>query len=88
MCLTLGIKEVFLERSVRKIWENCVPSNFPFIRCYMRVRLEKPKAQRPQAKRSGAGVPNPVQESRLDDPRYHGDATNSSDNTPTEDQCS
>jgi len=39
--LTSGICEVFLERSGRKIWENCEPSDFPFIPCYTRDKILK-----------------------------------------------
>jgi|GEM_PF-5147732 hypothetical protein len=38
--LTLGIYEVFLERSGRKIWEKPEPRAEPYIPCYTPRRLK------------------------------------------------
>ena len=39
-CLTLGIYEVFLERSGRKIWVKPEPRAEPYIPSYTRVRSD------------------------------------------------
>ena len=49
-CITLGIKEVFLERSGRKIWVKPEPRAEPFIPCYTpRTKRSVVRAQRGRA---------------------------------------